>query len=449
MLDLLAGVAELDPALDQLHALADPFELAGKELLGLHQHLLADADLAEVVQQGGVAELRHLLGAEAPVAVGPRAAAIHDLRQTDGEIGDAEGVARRRRVARLDRDDRGLHEPLEEPADRLDQVAVVDGDGRLRGERAGELLVALAVPLHRPLGLLDRRERPPEVRLAVDELEHADGLALRGAHRHHQHRLGAVAGLLVERAVDVERHAGWRVVRVRQVEDLAAQRDVSGDALARQRQVRLAERDLHRVVLGQHEDKRSRPVGRLVHEIERARVAARDLPGPGQDRVEEGVSVALGREPNADLVELEQLVLELRERPDVVDVGEGVADRAGQDRRAHARREQGVPVPRPGPRLLALDEGHDAEPAIVPAPRGGVGAEQQHRGDQRRRVGGSGQGSDVELVAEQPGGGRRRARGRVVADTAGHGTKVGLRCRRSQESAPGVPPAPWAGDPTA
>src|SRR5207249_7409507 len=98
--DLLAGVAELDPALDQLDALADPIELSREELLGLHEHLLADADLAEVVQQGGVAKLRHLLGAEAPLAVGPRAAAVHHLRETDGEIGDAEGVARRGWIAR-------------------------------------------------------------------------------------------------------------------------------------------------------------------------------------------------------------------------------------------------------------------------------------------------------------------------------------------------------------
>ena len=48
---------------------ADRLELHRIELLLLDQHLLADADLAEVVQQRGVADLAELIGREVDVAV--------------------------------------------------------------------------------------------------------------------------------------------------------------------------------------------------------------------------------------------------------------------------------------------------------------------------------------------------------------------------------------------
>ena len=49
------------------------------ELLGLHEDLLAHPDLAEVVQQRGVANLAHLVGGEPHVAKGPVGGAVHRL----------------------------------------------------------------------------------------------------------------------------------------------------------------------------------------------------------------------------------------------------------------------------------------------------------------------------------------------------------------------------------
>src|SRR5439155_5906443 len=52
----------------EMVALLDELELQGIELLGLDQHLLPYADLAEIVEQPGVADLLDLLPREAYAA---------------------------------------------------------------------------------------------------------------------------------------------------------------------------------------------------------------------------------------------------------------------------------------------------------------------------------------------------------------------------------------------
>src|SRR4030095_4371760 len=54
---LASGVAQFEPAADDLAALPNEVELTGRELLGFHQYLLAHADLAEIVGQGRVAAM--------------------------------------------------------------------------------------------------------------------------------------------------------------------------------------------------------------------------------------------------------------------------------------------------------------------------------------------------------------------------------------------------------
>ena len=110
--------------------------------------------------------------------------------------------------------------------------------------------------------------------------------------------------LVVERPIDLEQRAGRRDVRVLEVEDLAGQRNVPRHARVRERQARGPERDLHRVALGEGEPQRPGAIGVLFHEVERAGVAPRDLPRLGEDRLDQVTRVALGREPDADRVQL-------------------------------------------------------------------------------------------------------------------------------------------------
>jgi hypothetical protein len=70
---------------------------------------------------------------------------VHRLGEVGGEGRDAEGVARGRRVPRLDRRDRGGDEPLEEPLDVLVEPAVLDRDRRLAGEGGDEVGAPLVV----------------------------------------------------------------------------------------------------------------------------------------------------------------------------------------------------------------------------------------------------------------------------------------------------------------
>src|SRR5262245_13631862 len=91
---LASGVAQFEPSANDLAALPNEVELTRRELLGFHQHLLAHAHLAEIVEQGRVADLSHLVRREPDVAEGAAVSAVHRGWERDGEVGDAERVAR-------------------------------------------------------------------------------------------------------------------------------------------------------------------------------------------------------------------------------------------------------------------------------------------------------------------------------------------------------------------
>src|SRR5258708_12279906 len=71
----------LGGAADEGVPLAQQAERGRIQLLRLDQYLLAHADLTEIVQQAGVADLLQLLAREVDAAERPVAGAIHDLGQ--------------------------------------------------------------------------------------------------------------------------------------------------------------------------------------------------------------------------------------------------------------------------------------------------------------------------------------------------------------------------------
>src|SRR5205085_6979338 len=94
--------------------MANDVEVPRIQLLLLDEHLLTNADFAEVVQESGIAKLAQLFARERQPAIGPDAAAAPNrLGETDGKRRDATGVTGGRRVSLLDRGDRGGDEPLE------------------------------------------------------------------------------------------------------------------------------------------------------------------------------------------------------------------------------------------------------------------------------------------------------------------------------------------------
>ena len=295
-------------------AMADDLEVRRIELLLLHQHLLAHADLAEVVQQPGVAKLAQLLAREPQAAVGPLAAAIDRLGQPDGERRDAARMARRRRIARFDRRDRRGDEPLEQPLDVLVEPAVLDRHRGLRRERAHQLDGALVVRQHLALDDLGRRQSHVGVALAVDELQHADDLVAVRLHRNHEHRLRAIAELLVEAAVLLVRHVVGQQIHVGDDERLAGGRRVPGQARVVDLDGELGERQGgERVVLRQLEAqrvrRRRRRSRRSFGEVERARVARRDAARLAENHLEQREQIALGRQRDADARQLLELCL--------------------------------------------------------------------------------------------------------------------------------------------
>ena len=123
----------------EVEARPDGVELQRIELLFLDQHLLADADFAEVVQQRGVANLLDLVGSEADIAILPVVDAVDHFGQLDGEVRHAERVAGGGRIALLDRRDRRGDEALEQPLDRFVEQVVLDRHRGLPGQGAHQL----------------------------------------------------------------------------------------------------------------------------------------------------------------------------------------------------------------------------------------------------------------------------------------------------------------------
>src|SRR3954464_10672505 len=106
----------------------DDVEIPGIQLLLLDEHLLTNADFAEVVQESRVAQLAELLARELEPAIRANAAAAPDgLGETHGEGRDTPRVTGRRRIALLDRRYRCRHEPLEQALDVLIEQTVFDG----------------------------------------------------------------------------------------------------------------------------------------------------------------------------------------------------------------------------------------------------------------------------------------------------------------------------------
>ncbi len=87
------GVPERGEGADQLEAVLHRAQLVRVELLGLDQHVLAHADLAEVVQQRGVADLLDLLAGEAQCPEFRLGQRIHLLRQGHRQRRDTLGMA--------------------------------------------------------------------------------------------------------------------------------------------------------------------------------------------------------------------------------------------------------------------------------------------------------------------------------------------------------------------
>src|SRR2546430_17433826 len=82
------------------------------------------------------------------------------------------------------------------------------------------------------------------VALAIDQLQHAEDFALPVSHREGDQRARAVAGLLIERGIEMKRPRFWYAIGVGELDDFSVQRAVSGRRIFRQRKRVFAERKL-------------------------------------------------------------------------------------------------------------------------------------------------------------------------------------------------------------
>src|SRR5207244_7097956 len=111
------------------------------ELLGLDQYVLADADLAEIVQESCVAELLQLIVAHEEIAELPGPDLVEHAGEARGQTFDTARVTGGARISLLDRGHARLDETVEQRLDRIGEGLVVERTGGVARGRFDHLQV--------------------------------------------------------------------------------------------------------------------------------------------------------------------------------------------------------------------------------------------------------------------------------------------------------------------
>ncbi len=262
------------------------------------------------MQEARVLELAEVLGLEGRRRVRPARLAVDHLREPDRELCDASRVSARGRIARLDRLDARLHEPLEHLADVAVEDRGLQRDARLRGEHAEELLAPFVEGDDLLVHVGPGQQLVARIALLVDELDDADHLVALADERRDEHRSGHVSGAPVEARVEVEGRPRGQVVHIGNAQGRLVERGAAGDRPLAQRHRELARVEGDTLVLGQLEAQDHRPAvaRRRLEDVDAARVGAGDEAALLQDDAEELVDVAHGRHRPRDVEQLAELV---------------------------------------------------------------------------------------------------------------------------------------------
>ena len=299
-IDLGVALEHFEPRIDQ----ADAVEY-GLELGGLVDHVHRRGDLAAVVQHAGDPELVAVLVAHRERRQRSVFRVVGGFREHHRELGHALAMAPRVGRLLVDRGVDELDERFEQLLELVDERPVGKRYGRLRRERLREA----------PVGLREHGDLAGLRHHAVDELQHADDLALVVLHRHREEGprpvarppvelpragevepgfgvgVGDVDGALVDRRV--RRH--HRIVRLAVLVQLDR---IEGNRVARCP----AEGDAQRPV--PHD--REAQLRALLDQVERPAVGARDRLRRDQDVLQQAVEVSFPGKGGADPVELLQ-----------------------------------------------------------------------------------------------------------------------------------------------
>ena len=113
-----------------------------------------------------------------------------------------------RGVARLDRLDARLDEPLEQTTDLIVEKGILEGSRRLGSNQSQELLAPRIEGDDLLVDILFCQEPLGGVLLLVDKLNDADDFVSLGDERRDEHGLRAVTSKLVEAAIEREERPG-------------------------------------------------------------------------------------------------------------------------------------------------------------------------------------------------------------------------------------------------
>ncbi len=293
VLQLALQIVLFDQLIDAQKPRFDQLQLVVIELLGFDQHLLAHADLAEVVQQRSVANLPDLFAGETHRRKLAVAQTIDGHSQAGGELGDAEAVTRGRWIALFDRCHRRGDEALKEVADVLNQDVVQNGHGGLTGKGLDQLDASIVEGDDQIAAQFFDRQRSGDVlSFAVDQLDDADRISMVILHRNHHHRARSIVVRAVELVVEEKTLFAAQFVNVFDDQRLAAQGHKTGDRIGIDRQQELIGiQDQGRLF----EAQMGGPLSGFApfDHVDRTAVGADQLAGVMQNQIDQTIEVAL------------------------------------------------------------------------------------------------------------------------------------------------------------
>ena len=287
---------------DMVETLKHTIKLGAIELVALLQNGLRNADFAHIVHDSGDPDLLDLIFCKMDIGEGAKLLKVDILGDAFRQFRHATGMAGRMRTSRVDGLYRVVHQRFEQVLDFGYEQRIINGHRRLAGQR----------PDHRFEAGRERHVLPFR-RKGVDQLQHTYHFVGMIKHGHHQHRLRAVAGLLIV-FLGPGKVETFRLVNVGNIDDLFGHAHMGGDIgvvrlpiheKRHWRQTDLVFGGPARVVPGRLRlhDFEGEGLLLFVHPVERTGIAVGKTANPANDIFEQPVQILFTGKIDADLIE--------------------------------------------------------------------------------------------------------------------------------------------------
>ena len=296
----------------------------GLKLGGLVDHIFRGGDLAAVVQPGPDAKLAPgLFTTESEISQRAFRSLLGRPGQHHRQLGHPLAVATRVGTLGINRSGQEGDHRIDQLLLGLEQLGALDAHRRLAGQGLNQVLIESIKGPHQACRCVGGEERVG-ITFAIDQLHHTDRLTGGGAHRHGEHRHGAIAELQVDRPVEPVGQGRIQLVDIRDVQHLAAERTPAHQPFGGEREADIGHGAVDVLIdatrgggsgeAGVLRDGEPELIGAAgvaahiaaFHQEDAAGITAGELPGFAQDQLQQRAQITRTAEGGGDVEDLDQ-----------------------------------------------------------------------------------------------------------------------------------------------